>query len=200
MTFNDLSSPLSYLTTRRSAKPRELAGRRPDASEMRDFARIAARSPDHGKLAPWRFTIVPEEQRRAFRALLESAFLGANPDARPASVEAACQFADYDAALMIASFEPVDSAKIPRWEQELSCGAAVMNLCHAAHASGYVCGWVTGWASTDPIVTTEFCGDSGRIAGIVFIGSPGAPLEERPRPELDEVARVWEAKTAPPHS
>ncbi len=191
MTFNDLSSPLSYLTTRRSAKPREMGGRRPDAAKMRELARIAARSPDHGKLAPWRFTIVSDEARPAFRALLERAFRAANPDARTASVDAACQLADYDAALMIASFEPVDSVNIPLWEQELSCGAATMNLCHAANASGYVCGWITGWASTDPMVSAEFCGESGRIAGFVFIGSSAAELEERPRPPLDDVVRVW---------
>ncbi len=192
MAFNDLSSPLNYLSTRRSAKPREMAGKRPDLAEMREFARIAARSPDHGKLAPWRFTIVPEDKRPAFRALLEQAFLSANPDARPASVDAACQMADYDAAIMVASFAPVDSPKIPLWEQELSCGAAVMNLCHAANASGYVCGWITGWASTDPVVSEAFAPAGGRIAGIVFIGSAGADMEERPRPALEEVAGIWE--------
>jgi len=192
MTFNDLFSPLKYLTTRRSAKPREMAGKRPDTAEMREFAAIAARSPDHGKLAPWRFTIVPDEARPAFRALLDRAFRAANPDARDASVEAACQMADYDAAIMVASFAPVESAKIPRWEQELSCGAAVMNLCHAANASGYVSGWITGWASTDPLVTETFAPQGGKIAGILFLGSPGTEMEERPRPALDDVVSVWE--------
>lgn len=191
MSFNDLSSPLRYLQTRRSAKPREMGGPRPDAVEMHGFAGIAARSPDHGKLAPWRFTIVPDAGRPAFRALLERAFLAANPDAKPASVDAACQIADYDAAIIVASFEPVESGKIPLWEQELSCGAAVMNLCHAANASGYVCGWITGWASTDPTVSAAFCGDGGRIAGIICIGSSTATMEERPRPDLDAVVREW---------
>ncbi len=191
MTFNDLSSPLAYLNTRRSARPRDMAGRRPDIAEMKEFAKIAARSPDHGKLAPWRFTIVPDDRRAAFRSLLERAFRDTNPDARPSSVEAACQMADHDAALMIASFRPVASPKIPLWEQQLSCGAAVMNLCHAANASGYVCGWITGWASNDRMITAEFCDDGGRIAGLLFIGSAGAPLEERERPDPDAVVCEW---------
>ena len=132
-----------------------------------------------------------DDARPAFKALLKRAFLTANPDARPASVEAACQLADYDASVIVASFAPVDSPKIPLWEQELSCGAATMNLCHAANASGYVCGWITGWAADDPAVTAEFCEDGGRIAGFIFIGSSQAELEERPRPGLDEVVRIW---------
>lgn len=199
MTFNDLSSPLAYLSTRRSARPRDMEGRRPDIAEMKEFVKIAARSPDHGKLAPWRFTIVTDDRRAAFRSLLERAFRDANPDARPSSVEAACQMAAYDAALIVASFQPAASPKIPLWEQELSCGAAVMNLCHAANASGYVCGWVTGWASTDPMTTAEFCEDGGRIAGLLFIGSSGTALEERERPDPGDVVREWKpAKDANP--
>lgn len=192
MTFNDLSSPLRYLETRRSAKPRDMGGARPGAEELRGFARIAARSPDHGKLAPWRFTIIPDDRRAAFKALLERAFLTANPDARTASVDAACQMADFDAALIIVSFEPVDSPKIPLWEQELSCGAAGMNLCHAANASGYVSGWITGWASTDPTVRRTFCSANGRIAGLMFIGSHAGAMEERERPDFDRIIQRWD--------
>ena len=36
---------------------------------------VAARTPDHGKIAPWRFVIVPDERRDAFAALY-LAFLG----------------------------------------------------------------------------------------------------------------------------
>ncbi len=191
MTFNDLATPLRYLQTRRSAKPRDMGGARPDGAEMEALAILAARTPDHGKLSPWRFTIVPDTARPAFKTLLERAFLAANPGARSASVDAAAQLADYDAALVIAAFAPVDSAKIPLWEQQLSCGAAVMNLCHAANALGYVSGWITGWASTDPMVTAQFCEDGDRIAGIIFIGSSAAEMEERPRPDPDAVVHTW---------
>ena len=31
-----------------------------------------------------------------------------------------------------------------------------------------------------------------KIAGFVFLGTPGRELEERPRPELDDVVSLWE--------
>jgi hypothetical protein len=34
-------------------------------------------------------------------------------------------------------------------------------------------------------------GANDRIAGFVFIGSPGRELEERPRPVYDEIVRHW---------
>jgi nitroreductase len=84
--------------------------------------------------------------------------------------------------------------KIPEWEQELSAGAAAMNLLTATHALGYVGGWITGWAAYSERVRAAFCAPGERIAGFLFLGSPGRPLEERPRAPLATVARPW----APP--
>ena len=62
-------------------------------------------------------------------------------------------------------------------------GAAAMNLLTAAHAMGYVGGWITGWRAYSPMVNAAFAGPGERIAGFVFIGSPGRDLDERPRPD-----------------
>jgi nitroreductase len=82
-------------------------------------------------------------------------------------------------------------AKIPLWEQELSAGAAVMNLLHAAHAAGFVGGWLTTWPAFNDEVRDAFGSPSERIAGFVFIGTPSRELEERPRPELSDILSVW---------
>ncbi|RZM31110.1 MAG: nitroreductase, partial [Sphingomonas sp.] len=63
--FNDRTTPLSLLATRRSGKPRDLVAPGPDAAELETILTIAARTPDHGKLAPWRFVVVAPEQRAA---------------------------------------------------------------------------------------------------------------------------------------
>ena len=63
--FNDLSTPLSLLSTRRSGKPRDLVAPGPDDAQLQQILEIAARTPDHGKLAPWRFVIVPANKRAA---------------------------------------------------------------------------------------------------------------------------------------
>ena len=50
--LNDRSTPLLLLETRRSGKPREMTGPGPTEEELERMLTIAARSPDHGKLAP----------------------------------------------------------------------------------------------------------------------------------------------------
>ena len=143
--LNDRSSALSLLETRRSAKPRELVGPGPTKEEMERILTIAARTPDHGKLAPWRFVTVAEEQRDAFGALLRQALVDNDPSASAAHHEKEDQFAHYPGQLVVLVAAPVPNQKIPVWEQELSCGSAAMNLLLGAHALGYVAGWVTGW-------------------------------------------------------
>ncbi|MBA3898100.1 MAG: nitroreductase family protein, partial [Sphingomonadaceae bacterium] len=73
----------------------------------------------------------------------------------------------------------------------LSTGAASMNLLTAATATGFVAGWLTGWAAYSDTVRDAFGGPGDRIAGFLFIGSPSRPLEERPRPDYDAVVRQW---------
>jgi nitroreductase len=190
--FNDLSSPLTYLATRRSGRAREMVGPGPDAEELEAIFALAARTPDHGKLFPWRFVVVGADQREELAALLARALAENDPDATPAHRAKADDFARQGEALVVLLSAPVIPHKIPQWEQELSVGAAAMNLLHAIHAHGYVGSWLTGWAAYDPLVRQAFCtAESERIAGFFFIGSPARELEERPRPDRAMVVRRW---------
>jgi nitroreductase len=191
--LNDRSSLLSFLRTRRSAKPRALGGTGPSEEELREILTIAARTPDHGKLQPWRFVIVEDEQRDALAALLHEALSGENPPATIAHHKKEDEFAHYGGALIVLVSAPVADHKIPLWEQELSCGAAGMNLLTAAQAMGYDAGWVTGWRAYSPRVTAAFCRPGERIAGFIFIGRSAVDLEDRPRPALEDVVRHWQA-------
>ena len=189
--LNDRSTALSLLETRRSAKPRELVGPGPTAAELERILTIAARTPDHGKLTPWRFVTVPDDRRDAFEVLLREALAEEDPCASIAKHEKEHDFAHYAGELVVVVSAPVANHKIPVWEQELSCGAAAMNLLHAANALGYVGGWVTGWRTYSDRVRSAFCGRGERLAGFVFIGQSGRVIEDRPRPELSDVVREW---------
>src|SRR5438445_2704165 len=124
--LNDRSSLLSLLETRRSGKPRELEGPGPTAQEMEQILTIAPRTPDHGKLAPWRFVTVAEDQRDAFEALLRQALAEEEPSATDAHHQKEHEFAHYTGQLLVLISAPIADHKIPVWEQELSCGAAGM--------------------------------------------------------------------------
>ena len=189
--LNDRSSILSLLKTRRSGRPRDLAEPGPSEAQLHEILSIASRVPDHGKLAPWRFVIVRKEDRGAFEQLLHRAYRVDHPEPGRLEIEASQRFAHQAPALIVALFKPVESSKIPLWEQQLSCGAALMNLLTATHALGFAGGWVTGWAAYSEEVRRAFANEDEMIAGFVFIGTPAAELEERPRPALEDVASVW---------
>ena len=187
--FNDRSTPLSLLATRRSGKPRDLAAPGPSAAEIDAMLAIAARTPDHGKLAPWRFVVVEDRARLA--DLLADIWAADHPGAPAHELDTARQFAMQGPALVVVLSAPVHGHKVPVWEQELSAGAATMNLLHAAHALGYAAGWLTGWPAFSDKVRDAFGSADQRLVGFVFIGTPSRPLDERPRPDMAAIVRRW---------
>ena len=189
--LNDLTSTLSLLETRRSGRPREMIAPGPSSDELERILTIAARTPDHGKLFPWRFVVVAADQREALADLLARALPETDPDALPAHFAKALEFAHQAPSLVVVVAAPIAEHKIPLWEQELSVGAAAMNLLLATHALGYVGGWITSWAAYSERVRAAFCTPGERIAGFLFLGTAGAPLEERPRAPLSTVVRRW---------
>ena len=147
--------------------------------------------PDHGKLAPWRFVIVGPDQRERLKAVLLDAYRNERPDPGRLEIEAIERFATDAPVLVVALSSPVQPSKIPLWEQELSAGAAIMNLLNAATSMGFVGNWITGWAAYNDHLRDAFGGPHERIAGCIYLGTAARDLEERPRPEYDSVITSW---------
>ena len=189
--LNDTRSALSLLATRRSGKPRDMVAPGPDDAQLRAILSAAIRVPDHGKLNPWRFVVVARDQRARLAAVLTDAYRAAKADAGRLELEAIAAFAEQAPVLVVALSSPVAGSTVPVWEQQLSAGAATMTLLVAAHAHGFVGGWLTGWAAYDDAVRDAFGGPHERIAGFVFLGTPSRPLDERPRPDYDRVVSQW---------
>src|SRR5688572_32410847 len=105
--LNDPSSILSLLETRRSGRPKEMAGPGPTAAELDRILAIAARTPDHGKLFPWRFVTVGDGQRDALAQLLRQALSEQDPGATPAHYDKEEQFAHYQGSLVVLVSVPV---------------------------------------------------------------------------------------------
>lgn len=191
--FNDTSSLRAHLATRRSGKARDMVAPGPDAATLHDIIALALRTPDHGKLAPWRIVTVAEDQRETLATLLKQAWVKENPGAAGLDLSALDQFAHQAPTLLVLLSTPVEGSKIPLWEQQMSAGAVGMNLLHAAHAHGFVGSWLTGWAAYSPDVAAAFGARVGdTIVGYFFLGTAGANLSERPRPEYDDVVREWD--------
>jgi nitroreductase len=189
--LNDLSSPAALVQTRRSGKPRDMVAPGPDTAQLDRILTAAMRVPDHGKIAPWRFVVIGTEQREAFAELLERAYRAEQREPGKLEMEANAQFARQAPTLVAIVSTPNPDSHIPLWEQELSAGAACTAMLFAAHAEGFVGSWLTGWAAFSPMVA-EGLGFAGRkIAGFLYFGTPGKPIEERPRPDIQSIISHW---------
>lgn len=71
-----------------------LTGPGPTADERELLLTIAARVPDHGKLAPFRFIVFEGAAREKASAIIAEVFAKANPEADQASMEIEQRFPD----------------------------------------------------------------------------------------------------------
>jgi nitroreductase len=191
MTDADLGQPLplptpstelqTRLATRRSAPAQALTTPGPTPAEVARILTLGARSPDHGKLFPWRFVVMgPQTRAGLAEALLPYAGRQGEPG-KARKVLAKLTAAPLSILVISA---PVASDK-PVWEQQLSAGAVCMNLEHAANAFGYSASWITDWYSYDPQAVELLGLEPGeQVAGFIHIGTLAEPPLERPRPDL----------------
>ena len=179
---------LDLLKTRRSVKPMELGGPGPSPAEIETLLTIAARVPDHGKLAPWRFILFEGEARLAAGKTIAAVFRADHADATPEQIEFERKRLARAPLVIAVVSRAGPHVKIPEWEQQLSAGAASMSLVMAAHAMGYAASWITEWYAYDRRVLDALgLAPNERIAGFVHIGRPAKPPEERDRPKLADI-------------
>jgi nitroreductase len=190
--FNDCSSTIALLQTRRSGKPRDMTGPGPSESDLRTILEAAQRVPDHGKLAPWRFVVIDNSAREKLAHVIETAFRAEKPDASQSEIDGVRAYALQGERLVAILSTPKTGIKIPLWEQELSAGAVCQNFLIAVHALGFVGSWLTGWPAYSPRVLAALGGaPSDKIAGFMYIGSAARQLEERPRPDYADVVSTF---------
>src|SRR6201995_1917438 len=184
---------LDLLLSRRSGAAKSMTGPGPSADQLRTILTIGARVPDHGKLAPWRFILFEGDARVRAGEIIAKVFAKKNPSAPASDIEIEKKrLTDAPLVIGIVSFTR-PHPKVPAWEQELSAGASAMNIVTAATALGYGACWLTGWVAFDRDVLDGFGVKADeKLAGLIHIGTPSKPSEDRPRPPLsDIVTRLW---------
>lgn len=178
-----MNPTLQFLATRRSHPPKMMTGPAPDQDQLTEMLTLAARVPDHGKLEPWRFVVLGRQTLDWLAPKVQAAVLGNGQD-QAAADKAASAFSSPVVVAVI--YSPVDSPKVPEWEQMLSSGAVCLGLVNAALASGWGAAWLTGFAALNQNFAQEHFGIAAheRVAGLIHIGTRGAPPPERPRPDI----------------
>ena len=185
------NAALELMARRRSAPPLTMTGPAPDAAELETLLTLAVRTPDHGKLAPWRFIVFEGDARTRAGAFFAEIFAARHPGSSEDQLAVERKrFAHAPLVIGVIS-RAAPHAKIPEWEQILSAGAVCMNLTHAASALGFVSAWLTQWVAYDRDVLNALgVATDERVAGFVHIGRRDGAVEDRPRPSLaDAVTR-----------
>lgn len=173
---------LSRLATRRSASAQLLAAPGPSQAEIEQILSLGARTPDHGKLFPWRFVVLGPQSRAE---LAEALAALAETQGRVAKDLAVLAKLSNPPLTILVISTPIQGHKVPVWEQQLSAGAVCMNLEHAANALGYSASWITDWYAYDPAAVALFGVEDGEtIAGFIHVGALAEPSLERPRPVM----------------
>lgn len=183
---------LDFLLTRRSRPAKTLTAPAPDRVALMPLLKAAVRTPDHGKLEPWRLLVLERGalDRLADTARDRAAALSLDPEQADKGRR---QFADSPLCVAVIEVQRA-SPKIPGIEQTYSAGAVCLALLNAALAAGWGANWLSGWVAHDRGFVEEALGlaPNERVAGFIHIGTETSAPPDRPRPNLDTVT-TWVA-------
>lgn len=176
---------LALIHNRQHVAPKRLEAPGPDAGQLEGLLRAAAAAPDHGRIAPWRFVLVPPDRR----ALLAEAFVAAlrerDPEADAQAVAAAGEKA-FRAPVLLLAVARLGHAEpdTPAAERLVSLGCAIQNLLLAAEAAGYGSGLTSGQAMDSPALRGLFrLAPDEQAVCFVNLGTVRSRRPPRPRPE-----------------
>jgi len=179
---------LRFLAQRRSASAMTLTAPGPDDQALTDLLRIAARVPDHGKLAPWRFVILRGEAKDAFAERITPL---ADSQANPVKAKAALRKLTRP-PVCIAVISRHIPGEIPEWEQRQSASAVCHQMLLAAAAMGWGANWITDWYSYDPRALALLgVGKGELVAGYLYLGTATEAPQERQRPDIAAITSEW---------
>lgn len=133
----------------------------------------AVRAPDHGQLAPWRFTILEGASREILGRAMSAALQSKVPAVDAEAITREASKALRSPLLIVVSAATQAHPKVPEIEQWVAVGAAVQNLWLAAQSLGLGVAWKTGSHAYNTEVKRALGLDSHEaIIGFVHVGTP----------------------------
>jgi nitroreductase len=181
---------MAFFLNRRSRPAKTLTGPVPSDQELLPILTAAARSPDHGKLEPWRLMVLNAKSLDRLADLANE--IGTSEQKVSEKLEKTVgSFRKADLAVAVIS-SPKPSEKVPEIEQVLSSGAVCLALLNAALASGWGANWLSDWVAFDRDFLTRGLALEPHefVAGFIHIGTETSPPPERPRPNLTKIT-TW---------
>ena len=186
----DHNPVVKFLLSRRSRPAKTLLAPPPSRQDLETILEAAARTPDHGKLEPWRFIVFDQTAltRLADQVEQHAQSLALGEDVVEKAVR---PFKTGPLAVAVIEVQK-SSEKVPSIEQSYSAGAACLALLNTALAMGYGANWISGWISHDRVFVEQALKltPEEQVAGFIYIGTESTRPPERPRPNLNDIV-TW---------
>lgn len=178
---------LHHMSARRHVSLRRLLAPGPDASDLRAILEAAAQAPDHGRLRPWRFILIPEQRRSDLGTVFAETLAAREPDCSDEARASAYAKACHAPCLMVAVIvDDPATAAVPREEKLVSLGCAIQNMLVAAQARCFASGLASGAGMQAPALR-RLLGLAAHEQAVCFIGfgraETAGPARRRPDPD-----------------
>jgi len=164
----------------------------PDQAALDTIFRSAVRAPDHGRLRPWRFVVIPEDRRTRFGEVMADSMHRREPAASTEMLQRERDKALRAPVIVVVAAHVQRDHKIPAVEQTAAVAAAAQTIMLAANALGFGAMWKTGAPAYDPQVKQALgLPADDEIMGFVYLGTQQGGGIEAPRPAAGDFVSVW---------
>jgi len=183
---------IDLLLTRESALKLQEPG--PAPQDLAQIFAAAVRAPDHGRLRPWHFVVIDQDQRAGFGDLMAASLQRRDPSATPELLQRERDKAFRAPCIVVVAATVKLGHKIPVIEQIASAAAAAQTIVLAAPALGFGAVWKTGAPAYDPAVKTALgLAVADEIIGFIYIGTRTGGSAPFPRPDAAQFVSHWVA-------
>ncbi len=191
-----INRTIESIFARRSVSPKHLKEPAPGRDELIEIIGAAGAAPDHGRMTPVRFVLVPKQERESMATALESAAKADNAmltndylnDIRLKAMNGAMLVA------IIAYISDLNNA-VPPHEQWISVGTSLQNVLLALESFGYRGKIVSGRRVRSNTMRQAFrLKPEEHLVGFVVMGTHSGETPDYPRKNGHDLLSIWEGE------
>ena len=184
------SDALKLLLTRHSVGPRHLVAPAPTEEQVWLAIGAALRAPDHQKLIPFRFVMIPDDTRSLLGELFAGFARSSGKQDEEIAVERERALRGPLLLAFVARIEN-DHPRVPPHEQWLAAGGALANFLTALHFMGFGAKVLSGRKAADPAICNAFCEPGETLVGWIAAGTASKAPHPRENDNPDAILRRW---------
>ncbi len=187
----ECSDAMKQLLTRHSVGPKHLVPPAPTGEQVWLAVCAALRAPDHQKLVPFRFVLIPDDARPLLGELFADFARRSGKSDEEIVVERARAMLG---PLLLTFVVRIENGhpRVPPHEQWLAAGGALSNFLTALHVMGFGAKMLSGRKAADLAICNAFCGPEETLVGWIAAGTASKAPHPRQNDSPDAILRRWQ--------